>query len=67
MVKNGVLLGLLLGVILTFCLLAVALPPSIPHCYEDEAIVGFGQFDDGYYELYRCIPLDDLGGQHAHT
>jgi deoxycytidylate deaminase len=34
--------------------------PTIPSCYEDEAVVGQGQFEHGYWTQYVCIPLDNL-------
>lgn len=33
---------------------------DIPDCREDEVIHGVGDFDDGRWELYKCIPVDDL-------
>jgi hypothetical protein len=35
--------------------------PTIPSCYEDEAIVGQGQFEHGTWTRYVCVPLDNIG------
>ncbi len=34
--------------------------PQIAPCVEDVALIGFGQFKDGYWERYECwIAVDD--------
>ena len=46
------------------CILLLAViagtPQSIPPCEEDQAVVGSGQFEDGYWTRYECIATDNL-------
>lgn len=32
----------------------------MPRCYEDEVLVGSGDFSGGYWTDYVCEPLDNL-------
>ena len=32
--------------------------PALPHCYEDQVLVGVGQFEHGYWTDYVCQNLD---------
>ena len=35
--------------------------PRIPNCPEDAYIVGRGQYEHGFYEVYECGPaMDDV-------
>ena len=48
------------GVIMLVALLTA---DPIPRCYEDQVLVGIGQFDTGRYETYVCGPaMDDYEG-----
>lgn len=51
-------------VTLVFLAILVALtavqPRTIPQCEEDEVVVGFGDFEHGYWDAYECVPMDDL-------
>ena len=47
----------LLAVIL---IAAMPAPHPMPRCPEDAIAYGFGDFEDGWYESYRCIAVDDL-------
>lgn len=41
-------------------LAAVALPPSVPRCQEDEVVVGVGDFhSSGYWDAYRCWHVEN--------
>lgn len=43
----------------TVILLATAIrdsrPPAVPHCEEDQYIVGQGDFHAGYWDRYGCL------------
>lgn len=69
---NGSARGLLrayvaAALIVAGCAAAGAISPSLPHCEEDQAIVGVGSFDNGRWSDYQCGPaLDDYqSGAHA--
>lgn len=37
--------------------------PDIPRCPEDAVIVGYGEFENGWYKYYACGPaVDDYNG-----
>lgn len=31
-----------------------------PRCQEDEVIVGMGDFRDGLWDGYQCVPFDNM-------
>lgn len=35
--------------------------PAMPHCQEDELVIGWGDYSQGYYEDYHCRAIDDIG------
>lgn len=52
---------MMLTLIFTILLLGLG-RPSMPSCPEDAAIVGSGDYANGYWTHYDCIAVDDLGG-----
>ena len=34
--------------------------PTIPQCQEDELVIGWGDYSQGYYEAYLCRAIDDI-------
>ncbi|MHA1961838.1 MAG: hypothetical protein ACW99U_16640 [Candidatus Thorarchaeota archaeon] len=56
------LIGALMIVLLQIALIQQASVPRLPLCPEDTAIVGQGQYEQGYWTRYACIPVDDIAG-----
>ena len=38
-------------------------PYPVPACQEDEVIVGYGEFDNGYSDKYRCVNFEEVEGE----
>lgn len=54
------LLVLVVIVLQVVTLAGVVDTPTIPHCQEDELVLGWGDYSQGYYEEYHCKPIDDM-------
>ncbi len=63
---NTNLLTVILAIVLVMFILQVATLytatdiPTIPHCREDELVIGWGDYSQGYYEDYLCRAVDDI-------
>ena len=55
----------LLAILVTFAIFALVRDgtPTVPACVEDSVIVGFGEYENGYWTHYSCGPaVDDYAG-----
>jgi hypothetical protein len=60
---TGLLLGVIVGLLLAASTLSGSPMRPVPSCYEDQVLVGTGDFEDGRWDAYWCGPaVDDYKG-----
>lgn len=56
----GTFIGCTLAFLMIFSIFTMVNDqPAVPRCVEDAVIVGFGEFENGYWEYYQCGPSRD--------